>query len=303
MTKRKRQILFWISVFLFVGGVIPLVLYSFGYRFSYDDGIKLQRAGGLSVRVRPATGASIFVDGEMLHETTLLSRRLFLQGLTPRPYHVQVFRDGYHPWEKVLRVYPERVTDVEAFLMKNTPEEPELLMQGRYDSLSFFDENESVLTLEEKRKSFYYSIGGATILSNQPDLPERATTTDAALELPSAIDGFSYDAGGNRALWWRGGNVWVKWLGDEGNLPLYTEEREMLIFSSDQPIRDAQFYPHREAAVVTVGKTITVLELDGRSKRNEYIVFSGKSPFAVVSAEHEAFFILDDGKLFRRSIF
>ncbi|KKU53186.1 MAG: hypothetical protein UX74_C0003G0041 [Parcubacteria group bacterium GW2011_GWA2_47_10b] len=306
MTRQQRRLLFWISTFIFFIGVTPLLLYSFGYRFSFEK-FTLLRAGGISIRPVPVTGAQIFIDGKLMHETSFLSRRLFLQGLTPRPYHIQVYKEGFYPWEKVLRVYPERVTEVHAFLAEEIISPPTTLLEGTYKSFSFFDNNEAYIQLaDNKNKKIYYSIGNAELVQEIPGgqqliLPVLPNDLSTKLSARGA-KGSSYDPQGERILWWKGNQVWIMWLASDAALPLYTEEREALVYTADTQIRDAQFYPRQEAVFITSGDSIVIAELDGRSKRNEYNFYAGTEPQLLISPQNDVFFILDKGILMTRPI-
>jgi hypothetical protein len=300
MTLKQRKFLFWISVLIFISAVIPLVLYSFGFRFSFEE-FKLLRAGGLSVRTAPVTGANILIDGKFEHATSLLSRRLFLQGLTPRPYHIQIEMDGFYAWEKVLRVYPERVTDVVAFLVKELPAEIDLLFEGEYDALQFLDDNESVIVLSSNGEKIFYSIDDSVLLDIGPESIQINIPNDIYSPPVDAL-GYVYDAQNKRALWWNKNQVWTEWLGSASSLPLYTEEKEALIFSTDSLVKDAQFYPQEEALFVVADGSVSIIELDGRSKRNEYRVFSGSDPSLLISRRDPIIYILDSGELISRRL-
>ncbi len=254
--------LFWLSVVIFIVLAIPILLYSFGYRFSWNE-LRIVRAGGLIVTSIPRTGAKIVVDGKLVHETSFLSRRAFLQGLTPRRYHIEVTRDGYTSWEKTLPVLPERVTDAEAILF------PENMERG-------------------------------TIIQK---LPITATTTEALNQEVETFlklkkpKGRAYDESSNRLVWHDGNNVWIKWFGGERYLPLYAETDEVMIFPSSYPVRSIGFYPSLDAILIAFSSEIRVVELDGRDKRNQFPIYSGVAPSFVISNETETLYVLDNKQI------
>lgn len=277
---------------------MPLLLYSFGYRFSWNAREWL-RAGGLSVSSIPSTGTKIYINGELTKETSFFSRKLDLQGLTPGMYEIVVKKDGYYQWSKHLPVYPEQVTDALALLVEELPKEGKILLQGPYEKISFLDSSEETVRLNTaKNKPTYFSLtqSTTTIIQKEP-----ATTTP---ELPNSIkellaekkpDGYDYDASQERIIWWNGKRIWVKWLRGEAYLPLYTEKTEDIVWEADQDIRSAEFYPGQDSILATYSNVVMVIELDGRDTRNAFPLYKGKEPACVVASRSKTAYILDAG--------
>ncbi|MBI4121566.1 MAG: hypothetical protein HY470_01240 [Candidatus Ryanbacteria bacterium] len=300
MTKRRRRVLFWSFVLIFLAAILPILFYSFGYRFSWDE-FKFVRAGGLLVTSTPATGVKIYVDGKFIHETSLISRRAYLAGLTPRAYHIHIERDGYYPWDKALIVEPEKVASAEAILVKK--EEPRLLLKGAFDGVAFYDGSEEIISLLQKKKRTLFSLDTGAALSARPPRTASATSSAAFLQSIQPVladkkpSGFDADEP-SRILWWDKSTLWVKWLEGEDRLPLYTEEIERKIFEARSPIRDAAFYPDQEAVLVATDTDILVIELDGRVWRNKQAMYTGASPRFVVSPTKKELYLVDNGSLY-----
>src|SRR3990167_2692883 len=104
LTKRRRRILFWIMVAIFLV-VTPLVVgYARGYRFDFDLR-KVTQVGGIAVETEPSD-ALVFLDGKYTEDDT----PTFIRSLLPQHfYHVRVERAGYLPWEKTLEVAAREV--------------------------------------------------------------------------------------------------------------------------------------------------------------------------------------------------
>lgn len=300
MTRKRRKILFWISAVIFLLTIAPVVLYSFGYRIAQDPW-NIVRAGGLAISSVPATGTRIYVDTVLERETTLLFRKLFLQGLTPRLYHVRVEKDGYFPWEKRLRVYPERVTDVQALLIKDSQQSGKVLLQGDYISIAQADRIHNILSFKDsKSRERFYSPDETKFISR---LEDNATTTErfsnAATTLiqERALMQYYYDSAGERIVWWDDHRVWIKWLEGEESLPLYTDTEEALLLDIPETIRNATAYPYQDAIIVAYSNAIMTVELDGRDHRNIYPLYKGNKPSFVLSGDRQTIYILDEGNL------
>ena len=299
MTRKRRRILLFISIVLFMVLVAPVLLYSFGYRFSTETW-QIVRAGGFSISSTPSTGTQIYLDGKLAKKTSLLSRRLFIQGLTPRAYKIRIEKDGYFPWEKTLPVYPERVTDIQALLVRDGPEGT-VLLHGDWQKFSFLGESRIILKLfDSKNRSSSFSLTDLTLTSNSS---ASATTTSVLpdevkkiLADKKPID-YDYDSTSERIIWWDKRTLSIRWLKGEEFLPLYTETSEEIIFRASDAIRNASFYPGQDAILLASSNAVMVVELDGRGQRNTYPLYKGREPRFLVSPDDNKVYILDDGNL------
>ncbi len=299
MTIRRRRILFLLTTGLFLLLVVPVLLYSFGYRFSTETW-RIVHAGGLSVSSTPSTGTRIYVDGKLVKETTLLSRKLFLQGLTPHAYKIRIEKEGYFSWEKTLPVRPERVTDVQALLVRDGPDGA-VILQGDWKKLSFLPGSETIVKLSDsKNNNRFFSLTDIKFIPN-PLLTSTSTPT-----LPEEVKkilaekkpiGYDYDFQGERMLWWNEHSLSIHWLRGEEFLPLYTEKTEEKIFQSSDSIREAKFYPGQDAVLLTFSNAVVIIELDGRGNRNVYPLYKGNRPDFLVSNENNKIYVLDGGNL------
>lgn len=278
----------------------PLILYSFGYRFSFTEW-KWLRAGGLSISSVPTTGTKIYVDGKLIQETNLFSRTVFLQGLTPGSYTIAVTKDGFFNWSKKLLVRPEQVTDARALLVQESPTEGKVLRKGDYETLHFLDSSENTIVLTSKKgKVSYYSVSDdqliplpATKGTTSPELSENAK----AFLQDKNPKNYDYDPAQDRIIWWDDHVVNVRWLRGQAYLPLYTEKEEETVLQSSYTIRGARFYPGQDSILVAYSNMIMVVELDGRDKRNEFPLYKGREPRIEISKSDKKAYLLDDGNL------
>ncbi|MBI2074671.1 MAG: PEGA domain-containing protein [Candidatus Levybacteria bacterium] len=112
----KKQFLISFAIFLFIlTGTAIVVLYGRGYRFGLDNG-KLDFAGtGMLVSTSDPDGAQVFING---HLTTATNNTI---NLSPGEYNVRIFKDGYFPWEKKIKIKKEVVSKAEALLFPTAP--------------------------------------------------------------------------------------------------------------------------------------------------------------------------------------
>lgn len=117
MPKRMKKQLFLpllIISFLLLATTL-VVFYGKGYRFGFGQGRADFFGTGLLVATSQPNGAQVFVDG---HLTTATDNTL---NLTPGEYTIKIFKDGYFPWEKKLKIKKEVVTKADALLLPNAP--------------------------------------------------------------------------------------------------------------------------------------------------------------------------------------
>jgi len=92
-----------------------VVLYGRGYRFGLANGRPDISGTGILVAKSNPNGASVFVDG---HLTTATDNTI---NLAPGTYDVKIEKEGYFPWEKIIKVQKEVVSNADALLFPNAP--------------------------------------------------------------------------------------------------------------------------------------------------------------------------------------
>lgn len=116
--KVNKQFVF--STLIFSGLIlvtIGVVLYGKGYRFGTDINsgqIELKGTGLLVTKSIP-DGAQVFVDGKLKTATDNTIN------LPPGEYDIKIFKEGYFPWEKHIKIDTEVVSKAEALLVPTAP--------------------------------------------------------------------------------------------------------------------------------------------------------------------------------------
>lgn len=105
MTKRTRSILFLIIVIIFIIITPVLLLYVQGYRFDFEE-LSFFRTGGIYLRTNPKK-AQIFINDKLSKKKA----PILINGLFPRNFNIKIEKEGFHPWEKRLKVESGLVTE------------------------------------------------------------------------------------------------------------------------------------------------------------------------------------------------
>ncbi len=112
----NKQLFISIVIFVcLVVATIMVVLYGKGYRFGLGAGrIELSGTGLLVARSVP-DGAQVLVDGKLKTATDNTIN------LAPGEYEIRIFKEGYFPWTKRVRIQTEVVSRAEALLIPSAP--------------------------------------------------------------------------------------------------------------------------------------------------------------------------------------
>jgi len=258
------------------------------------------RTGGLFIAASPSVDIDVFVNDKHIKKTSLLSRSVFLQSLRPGEYTVRIEREDFRTWEKTISVKQELVSEVRALLLSDSPRAT-VLANGDFLSLDSWN-NTTFIVESEFGKKRYFDTENNVFIS---PTGLRASTTPQILseevrDYITELDSKNVviDQTKNRILWWDGRSVWIEWL-PNAQLPFYVEDGVSRIYKDLRAIRDVQFYPRREAAIVTTRNDILVVEFDGRGGHIATPLYKGKSPKIIVpNPLNRTAYILDGGTLF-----
>lgn len=121
----RRQFIISLSIFVFlVLATVIVVIFGKGYRFGFDKN-KIALAGtGLLVAKSVPDGAQVFVNG---HLTTATDNTI---NLFPDQYSIRIYKEGYFPWEKKIKIQKEVVAKAEALLFPTAPKLESITASG-----------------------------------------------------------------------------------------------------------------------------------------------------------------------------
>jgi len=128
MDIKKKRVLLFIFVLVIICSLTALAIkIAQGYKIDFST--KTLRPTGLLVATSVPDGAQVFVDGKLKTATnTTIS-------LSPGQYEVEIKKDGYSPWKKVLQIKKELVTETDAYLFSNFPDLRALTFTGAQNPL------------------------------------------------------------------------------------------------------------------------------------------------------------------------
>lgn len=275
LSPHVRRLYLYASIVLFMI-LLPLVIfYADGWR--YKRGFGLVRTGGIFISV-PYTGAQVTLNSEPIGESGFLERSFYVDNLAPSSYIIKVERDGSRPWERLLVVEPQLVTDARALLL---PTELQVLMIATSTTAS--DETVREVSL-------------ATLRSY-----EQAFSATSTLATSTASSTVPVDESDGIGLFIRDGDLFAVWMEKEALPPSIFCGRpsfcnpEITIERSEGEVNHAFFY-NRGIVFSTKEGGVFFVEPDIRPTALNIKLFTGKK--AEVRLLGEALIVKDGSTLY-----
>jgi len=115
MSKRQRTLLFFLLLGSFIVLAPAFTLYSQGYRIDIQ-GRRVIQTGAFYFKIVP-TRADISVDGTHIKRTDFLFGSSLTKNFFPGSYFLEITKEGYHPWQKILDIKERQVTEAKNILL------------------------------------------------------------------------------------------------------------------------------------------------------------------------------------------
>lgn len=122
LPQARRRFVFFTLVTLFVCAVPVFVFYATGYRYDFfaPNG-SITATGGLYISITSEDG-DLYLNEAPVRDVRIFRNASYIQNLTPGIQRVHVQSPGLHTWVKELPVYPHIVTEAEAYLLPIVPQ-------------------------------------------------------------------------------------------------------------------------------------------------------------------------------------
>lgn len=283
LSLRRRRIYFTFFSVIFILTIPLLILYATGYRLS--SALNLIRTGGLHISV-PYSGAQVHIGDEIIKETSVFQKNIFIQNLRPGSYEVKVTKDGLQTWSKRLVVFPQTVTEGFSFLIPEQPileEVPEFLVEKNGGS--------STTTKSVQKKPVRNTTYSEDILLFGTSTKMTATSTDILkTKRKLSVENIN-------------GILHVVWQGNQDSTPYYFCINQIckkeVIIRAGSKVKSFDFFPGRDdLLVVALSNGVYVIDIDDRSDHNiQYLMEASNLDFRI--KDGETIYIKDGKKLYR----
>ncbi len=115
MTKSTRTILFIFLAILFFLLAPLIVLYSLGWRMDWKNK-KITQPGIFYFKIWPKNSI-IYLNGKLEKKTDFFFGSALLENLMPGKYEVEIKKDGFYPWKKILEIKKREVTEAKNIIL------------------------------------------------------------------------------------------------------------------------------------------------------------------------------------------
>ncbi|MBL7053318.1 MAG: PEGA domain-containing protein [Candidatus Portnoybacteria bacterium] len=313
MTNKTRKIIL-LTVTLFFILLAPIILlYAWGYSFDWQSK-KPVLTGGIYLKSIPKK-AEVYINNEPQKEAT----PTFIERLLPKEYQIRVTKEGFHSWEKTLKVESKIVTEAKNILLIPINLEiktvnSELILELSEESINIFyiQEPSYILYKTDKNNSFQEQIS-LTPLSNNykyeifTSANEQIVVLDEKNQLyllnqetknfeliSQNVQGIQFSYDNRKLLYFTPSEIWIYHLEGPGKI----EDKKELITRVSQNIKQAIWYKTNEHIIFSIGENIKIVELDNRSDRNIINLIKLKVEKMIYSQKDEKIYLIKGNELF-----
>ena len=282
MEKRSRNILFYLSLGAFILISIGVTLYAQGYVYSFAEG-KIVKTG--SIRVSAQTSGKVLFDNKTQSSLSGLSDVFEKGRLRPRDYQIKITKDGFYDWGKTATVRAGELTNFPSvYLVTKTPKIEIASVSDELESLAevidpnsgTFETISQTLAVEPKAVKKVERLGGVDIVlikTARGGILYKLTGDNLEV-MESGVDDFVINKRRDRIAWRSADQVGVIWLKDTSYQPIHLAGDEEIILETSSEIDALDWFKTDDHLFVKAGNNIFFVELDGRSNRNVYTVFT-----------------------------
>jgi hypothetical protein len=122
LSRRRRQLIFGVTIVLFIVAVPVSVFYAIGYRFDFSDKFQsIKSVGGMYVR-NDTANTEMFINGEPVVDMRVFQKAAYIQNLAAGMHRIHVQGDTVQTWVKELPVHAHFVTEVSSFNLPKVPQ-------------------------------------------------------------------------------------------------------------------------------------------------------------------------------------
>ena len=215
--------------------------------------------------------ADVSIDGKALGQTNFIGRDYLIDSLRPGFHTVTLSKDGYQKLQKKIAVDSQVVTEVNPFLVPDSPSIIEITKTIADTSLS---------KLKAEQNPAWKAVDAIFNPADNQAL-ETATVDPASLVSADGKKKEGYIVRQKMALFRIDTTLYAEWLGTNDYLPPFfckksvcTDLIEVFTGISDKTYYD--FYPGRnDIMLIALKGGIYAVELDTRGGQNKMLVYGG----------------------------
>lgn len=329
MTRRIRRLLLYSAILFFIVATPSILFYAWGYSFDWQNK-KPVLTGGLYLKSFPKK-AEVYLNDKLKKKET----PAFIKRLLPKEYQVKITKQGFHPWQKKLRVESKLVTEARNILL--IPLNPEIeivneklpvdfslkefLVQEESNTIFYIQEPSYILYKTDKNGSYQEQISLAplpaehqyqifvspnekvAVLNEKHQLYFLNPETRSFELLEENVQEVQFAKDNKKLLYSTPTEIWVYYLEDILIQPNKKAHEKELITRLSQKIKQALWFAQtNEHIIFMVSQTVKIIELDDRNYRNTHDLFNFEISQIAYSPTDKKLYFVKGEKLLRISL-
>lgn len=266
MTRRRRQLIFWIFAFLFIVASITITFFAQGWRFNFET-LRIVKTGGFFVKTT-VSGAKIYINDEYMGSTGgILNYTKLINNLTPKNYNLFIYKEGYYPWNKSVQIKNGLVTELLYINLLPLELKRVVVAELPVQNIAEFRVKDETIKIVKNKKT-----GGTAFYDFDGKLtPNKAFETATSTELMSPDK--------NKKLRVLNNQILIDYINDVKEEPVKTAGEKEIIATSESPILFFDWFKDSEYIIWLADNKLTIAERDNRGgKRNVVTYYTDITP-------------------------
>ncbi|MEK7126368.1 MAG: hypothetical protein AAB835_02690 [Patescibacteria group bacterium] len=268
-----------------------MVIFALGYKYDFVQK-RFFKTGSLELRSN--ISVEVYINDELSGGTSFLTNSFSKGRLLPRTYRVRAQKDGYQPWQKLIKVeagflasFPKVVLIPETF-------QDELVASSSIGNISIrkFDASNSAAIIGNKQR--LQSINLKTGEIKQIEQPSGRT----APSIGASETNYVSSPDEEKTVWFNERELWIKWEKDASYQPFQKVGDVEFVTRLNQKIDDVQWYRDSGNLLISVGGILKFAEIDNRGEINIFDITTIAGPF-YYDSDIEAIFKFEKNKLLK----
>jgi len=329
MTRWIRRLLLYLAILFFIVATPCILFYAWGYNFDWQNK-KIVLTGGLYLKSTPKE-TEIYLNNRLKEKET----PAFIKRLLPKDYQIKITKQGFHPWQKKLKVESKLVTEARnIFLIPLNPKIEianeklpvdfslkEFLAKEESDTIFYVQEQSYILYKTDRNGSYQEQISLAPLPANhQYQILVSSNEKIAVLNenrqlyflnpetrgfelLEENVQGVQFANDNKKLLYFTPREIWVYYLEDILIQPNKKACEKELITRSSQKIKQTIWLTQtNEHIIFMVSQSVKIIELDDRDYRNTHNLFNFEISQMAYSPTDKKLYFVKEEKLLRISL-
>ncbi len=256
------------------------LVYAQGYQYSFSER-KFVRSGALYVKAN--TSASVYLDGKLKDNTSLIGNSVSIGNLKPATYSISVEKNGWSSWQKKTTIVAGFVEDFNHVM---------LLPQTGQDKENVKKEIQDLLYPVVASASKTPTPTPSPTPKNKTKTKPTPSPTPTPLPTPDMTKPYYMDKGslyvnvsdgpairlagdvkavpsedGQKLAWFTEGQLWVYWFTNTNYQPVHYAGDVALVAHFNHPIKAIQWFRDNDHIALDAGG-LKVIEIDTRPGLN-----------------------------------